>query len=41
MTSHDIRSSCLLFVAGFQELTSETHVSAAHFVAMCPSIIDG
>jgi hypothetical protein len=40
-TSHVIRSSGLLFVAWSREFASETHVSATHFVAMRPTIIDG
>jgi hypothetical protein len=38
---HVIRSSGLLFVDGFREFTSDTHVSATNFIAMRPAIIDG
>jgi hypothetical protein len=40
-TTHIILSSGLLFVAGFREFTSETHVSATNFVAMRPTLIAG
>jgi hypothetical protein len=40
-TSHVIRLSGLLFVAGFREFTSETRVSATNFVPMRPTLIAG